>query len=365
MNTNELSYLSPEDYFRDYNDESLSTVLADIISKYGKAVLSDEELLKQELKNSAVDTMDIYKLILISKCHGFNKLITDENINSIIDLERVTSNIFTQTKLNKADIMRLGAALFIALGMIEKPGIKNVVEKTLESIGTKHYIDNELKSNAFTLKSSEYKNKTLDYFEKVFQSTSPDVDSISDEELRSLEALLINGIPKAKYYTACYILSAVDDEGAVQRAVSLLAQAADEGDTQAAAKLADYYYYKGTACNDYDSAYKLYTGIGALALNKKRRENLLGLFNQRLYYKQVLNFSVVLYAVLTLSMVFPLSLNTYPNLTVPGILLSIVSLGILVLGFVINRLKPYFNIQFIPAALFTVWFFDILIRLLG
>jgi len=161
MNTDGLSYLSPKDYFRDYNDENLSSVLEAIVGKYGKKILLEEDLLKQELKNSAVDTMDIYKLILISKCHGFNKLITDENINSIIDLERVTSNIFTQTKLNKADIMRLGAALFIALGTIEKPGIKNVVEKTLESIGTKHYIDNELKRVELDTKKLEYLEKAV------------------------------------------------------------------------------------------------------------------------------------------------------------------------------------------------------------
>lgn len=36
MNANELSYLDPEDYFRDYNDESLTEVLEGIIEKYKK-----------------------------------------------------------------------------------------------------------------------------------------------------------------------------------------------------------------------------------------------------------------------------------------------------------------------------------------
>ena len=170
MNANELSYLDPEDYFRDYNDESLTEVLEGIIEKYKKEALSQEELLKQELKNSGIETMDIYKFILISKCHGFNEVVNGERINSIVDLNRLTSNIYTQTKLNRADIMRLCAALFTALGIIEKSGIKNVLEKAIDNLGAKQYANDELIGNAFTLSSSEYRSKTLDHFEKVFEN---------------------------------------------------------------------------------------------------------------------------------------------------------------------------------------------------
>ena len=347
MNANELSYLDPEDYFRDYNDENLTEVLEGIIEKYKKEALLQEELLKQELKNSGIETMDIYKFILISKCHGFNEVVNGERINSIVDLNRLTSNIYTQTKLNRADIMRLCAALFTALGIIEKSGIKHVVEK------------------AFTLSSSEYRSKTLDHFEKVFENDHPDLSLITEEDLRSLEALLISGIPKAKYYTACYILHSSTEGASAQEAINLLEQAFEEGDAQAAAKLADHYCDEGRDFNDREKAYRLYTGIGALALNDRRKYRLVGLFNQKMYYRQLLNYSVVLCAVTVLSMIFPLSMNIYPNFTILGILLSIVSLGVLVLGFVINKIRPYFNIQFIPVSLFIVWFFDILIRLLG
>ena len=49
MNTDGLSYLSTKDYFRDYNDENLSSVLEAIVGKYGKKILLEEDLLKQEL----------------------------------------------------------------------------------------------------------------------------------------------------------------------------------------------------------------------------------------------------------------------------------------------------------------------------
>lgn len=365
MKANELSYLDPEDYFIDYNNESLTGVLEDIISKYGREVLLKEEPLKQELKNSGVDTMDIYKFILISKCHGFDEVVKSEKINSIVDLNRLTSNIYTQTKLNRADIMRLCAALFTALGIIEKSGIKHVVEKAIDNLGAKQYANDELIGNAFTLSSSEYRSKALDHFEKVFENDHPDLSLITEEDLRRLEALLISGIPKAKYYTACYILHSSTEGASAQEAINLLEQAFKEGDAQAAAKLADHYCDEGGDFNDREKAYRLYTGIGALALNEKRKDNLVGLFNQKMYYKQVLKYSVVLYAVIVLSMILPLSMNIYPNLTVVGVLLSIVSLGVLILGFVINKIRPYFNIQFIPVSLFIVWFFDILIRLLG
>ena len=365
MNANELSYLDPEDYFRDYNDENLTEVLEGIIGKYKKEALSQEELLKQELKNSGIETMDIYKFILISKCHGFNEVVNGERINSIVDLNRLTSNIYTQTKLNRADVMRLCAALFTALGIIEKSGIKHVVEKAIDNLGAKQYANDELIGNAFTLSSSEYRSKTLDHFEKVFENDYPDLSLITEEDLRRLEALLISGIPKAKYYTACYILHSSTEGASAQEAINLLEQAFEEGDAQAAAKLADHYCDEGRDFNDREKAYRLYTGIGALALNDRRKYRLVGLFNQKMYYKQLLNYSVVLCAVTVLSMIFPLSMNIYPNFTILGILLSIVSLGVLVLGFVINKIRPYFNIQFIPVSLFIVWFFDILIRLLG
>ena len=54
MNTDELSYLKTEDYFRNYNDESLSTILEDIIGKHGRKVLLEEDLLKEELKNAGI-----------------------------------------------------------------------------------------------------------------------------------------------------------------------------------------------------------------------------------------------------------------------------------------------------------------------
>ena len=130
MNTDGLSYLSPKDYFRDYNDENLSSVLEAIVGKYGKKILLEEDLLKQELKAGGVSSMDIYKLLLISKCRGFSAMIAEESISSIVDLDRLTNNIFTQTRLNREDVMRLAAAVFIALGMIEVPGMKHIVEKT-------------------------------------------------------------------------------------------------------------------------------------------------------------------------------------------------------------------------------------------
>ncbi|RKW47605.1 MAG: sel1 repeat family protein [Lachnospiraceae bacterium] len=365
MNTDGLSYLSPKDYFRDYNDENLSSVLEAIVGKYGKKILLEEDLLKQELKAGGVSSMDIYKLLLISKCRGFSAMIAEESISSVVDLDRLTNNIFTQTRLNREDVMRLAAAVFIALGMIEVPGIKHIVEKTLENIGSKHYTDDGLRSSAFTLETSQYQSRTLEHFEQVFENNRADVDSITEVDLRNLEALLINGVPKAKYYTACYIMSRIGSKGVAERserAISLLNQAADEGDAQAAAKLADY-YYEGRHHDDHDRAYKLYTGIGALALDEKRRENMLGLFNQKLYYNKLLKFTAVLYALFTLSMVIPFGLGSYKNLTLLGILFSLISLGVLISGFVINKIKPYFNIQFIPATLFIVWFFDILIRL--
>jgi len=330
-------------------------------------VIDPEKLTQIISENGSLNALDI----MLEKYENYDKTKL-ENLKELEEFveyckERKKEEKEVNTKedlgdKNKDIRRRLISEVYNKFTDIEQ---MHIVEKTLENIGSKHYSDDELRSSAFTLETSQYQSRTLEHFEQVFENNRADVDSITEVDLRNLEALLINGVPKAKYYTACYIMSRIGSKGVAERserAISLLNQAADEGDAQAAAKLADY-YYEGRHHEDHDRAYKLYTGIGALALDEKRRENMLGLFNQKLYYNKLLKFTAVLYVLFTLSMVIPFGLGSYKNLTLLGILFSLISLGVLISGFVINKIKPYFNIQFIPATLFIVWFFDILIRL--
>ena len=58
-------------------------------------MLLRENLLKQELKNTGMGVMDIYKLPLISKCYGFEEMLKEENINFVVDMNCLITSIFT------------------------------------------------------------------------------------------------------------------------------------------------------------------------------------------------------------------------------------------------------------------------------
>lgn len=114
--------------------------------------------------------------------------------------------------------------------------------------------------------------------------------------------------------------------------------------------------------NHYGLAYGYYTVPGAIALTDTRRQRVLGMLNYSIYNSTILRKSVLLFIVLSIIQFFPVGGKLYPVRPVLGVFISIVQLGMLVVGFAIQKHRKFVSTLWIPTSIFLLWCFGVLCR---
>lgn len=120
----------------------------------------------------------------------------------------------------------------------------------------------------------------------------------------------------------------------------MLHEAADAGDSTAAAALGDYYFEKGGSSN-WTKAYEYYTGYGAIALNKNRKKAIVSILNHKLYNRKILGLCVILFFAFVATVIWAPATAVFAACPFWGWLAVAVQLTLLVLSILHYRSKPY------------------------
>ena len=316
-------------------ESELDVALQQIVSEHGTDALLDESRCNELMRERGVGELDIRKVLLLAKVDGFRELVTHDGFCPRADLDRFVTNAERQAGLNRYEISRITRAISLAAGVVYD----------YEATPTKD--DSLVRERAFVVPESLYDKELSTFGSNLGQAVSKG-SPLLELDFGPIEPLVEMGLPLAKHYMGYCLLHGSDDASTQNTGITLLTEAAAAGNTQAMAELGDYYYDQGTS--SWTQAYDCYTGLGALALNPARHENILAILNRKSSNLKMLTLSAIMLVLMFLTSLFGLGANT-----LFGILFTLASAAVLVLGFLHFRKAPYDDVYVFPIATFALW----------
>lgn len=325
------------------------SVLAVVASRNGTEVFNDPAALYQAMSDAGASADEIFRVQLMTQVSGFRELLAQDPRTAQVDLDRYIQNAAEETGFNRDTVLRLTSSIMFALG-----GGMNC---DLSSARKGDFAPQTVAALAYELYEEPLRifQNNLDRLISTGAAVQLDFDR--------LEPLVNIGIPRAKYCLGYCLLVGIQMEANEERGVELLEEAADQGDSRAAAALGDYYYLSGGS-DHWSRAYAYYTGFGASALNKARQSAITDILNQKLFNRKLLRLCILLLAVLAVTAIWPPAAAVYAPHPIWGWLSVLAELALLILGVLHYRAKPYDFFYGLPVAMAGIWFVYMTIRIL-
>lgn len=327
----------------------LDSILTAAAAKYGEDVFLDPGSLHKGMTEAGASELECCRVYLMTQVSGFQKLLSQDLRTAQLDLDRYVQNAAEETGFNRDTILRLTGSIVSAVGGSMASGPR-------PGKGTAF-----IPHTSALLSSSLYEGQLRD-----FQANLDQVCKGNNQiklDFTSIESLANLGIPRAKYCLGYCMLNAVQLAANEEQGLELLQEAADMGDSRAAAALGDYCYRQGGS-GSWTQAYQYYTGFGAAALDETRKSAVASILNQKRFNRKLLGLCALLLAACALTVIFPPAPMLYASRPVWGWLTVTAQLVLLVLGCMHHRVRPYDFLYWLPAAMSGMWFIYIAIRLL-
>ncbi len=324
----------------------MGEILHELVALHSARIFSDDEELRDKMRNLGVAEADILKVCLITKVTGFQDLIQPDKKLLQTDLDRFAHNAVKETDLNRAAVLRLMTEIVGATGKAVLCGSQKQMEQAV------------LEERAFMLPATLYEKELKD-FQEAFELCRRR-GNLTGLDLQRMEPLVAAGLPRAKYYVGYCLLHGAEEGH--QQGAALLMEAAKAGDVEAAAELGDYYFKRGPS--GWANAYSCYTSFGALALTPQRKRAVLSILNQKRFNHRFLWLSSILFLLFIATVFFAPGQMLYPPHCVWGSVCAVGSLAVLLLAARRLRRSPFDSFYFVPAAMFVLWSIYIAMRLL-
>lgn len=335
----------------------LGRILASIAASEGARAFSDPAVLMEKLSAAGASQVDIHSIGIMTQVKGYGELIKCDARTVQADLDRYIKNAARVTGFNRDRILYLTGSIAYALGIEMSDeragkGPKVTTDKVVEALSSAVYRDE------------------LERFTDDFNKVVADGDASVRLDFAGLEPFANLGIPEAQYYLGYCFFYGVQLEEDKKRGIALMESAAAAGNSRAAATLGDYYYERGTdefnwfKEDNWVKAYNYYTGYGAIALNDDRKAAIACILNRKLYNRKLLGLCVILFCVLTATVIWPLATTTFAARAFWGWAAVVIQLALLVLGILRCRARPYAFLDALPVVMTGVWFVYMAIRLL-
>ena len=329
----------------------LQQVLLDIVDQEGRGILLEPPNLRKALSNRGVEECDILKLLSMINVSGFSKLLARNSAYVNANFNQFVASAMSETGLKQSVVLDLAYILAVALGI-------TVELNEGARFAAEDYNAAELSQQVSIYPLSVY-NDALKDFQIAFEDVTINntkIDLVLDFEV--LEPLISIGFPKAKYYYGFCLLHGIQLSPNKEKGIKLLKEAADNGDSEAAAALGDYYMQNSEGKNA-RAAYSFYAGYGAPALDPPRREALFYLLQRKSWNKQNLHFTWLFFGLSSIITILLAELSTSFFLTGSDIALIVVEILVqaflCALAWLYFRKNPFGNVLYFNLLAFIFW----------
>ena len=327
----------------------VGSILSAVVAEYGKDVFFDAGSLHDGMADAGASELECCRVYIMTQVSGFQKLLEQDQRTAQLDLDRYVQNAAEETGFNRNTILYLTGGIMSAVDGVMNSDICPTADAMV------------IPRTAALLSTSLY--------EKPLRNFQADLDKVCAGNTRvKLDFTLIEpmanlGIPRAKYFLGYCLANAIQLAPNEEQGLELLREAADMGDSLAAAALGDYCYYRGGS-NNWTRAYQYYTGFGATALTPARRSAVTSILNQKHFNRKLLGLSALLLVACVFTVIFPPAAALYAARPIWGWLVVAAQLALLALGCIHYRVSPYDFFYWLPAAMSGLWFIYMAIRLL-
>lgn len=333
----------------DAPESDVAAVLSAVVGKYGKDVFLDAGTLHKGMADAGATELECFRICLMTQVSGFQKLLEQDRRTAQLDLDRYVQNAAEETGFNRDTILRLTGGIVSAIEG----------EMSRESGSSD---DAEIIPRASELLATSLYDRALRNFQAGLDMIGSGEQKVN-LDFTTIETLSNLGIPRARYCLGYCLLNGIQVPSNEERGLELLQDAADMGDSKAAAALGDYCYQRGGSSN-WTKAYQYYTGFGAVALNESRRSAVTNILNQRHFNRKLLKLCAVLAAVCFLTVILAPASSLFGPHRIWGCLAVVAQLMLLGLGWIHYRASPYDFFYWLPVAMSGSWFVYLVIRLL-
>lgn len=323
---------------------STMDILTPVVERYGVEIFLDTDALRRAMAEAGIGEEDICRICLMTKVSGFRELLNQDSRTLQVDMDRYIQNAAVETGFQRDMVLRLTSCIMSAIGEKMEGGL---------SVHGPSFSPRAVAALAVPLYEKHLRTIQFEF----------DKGKAGKLDFDKLEALVNIGIPRAKYYLGYCLLNGVQVEASRERGVELLEEAADMGDSRAAAALGDYYYAEGGS-GSWTKAYQYYTGFGAAALNRSQRTAVTSILNQGIFNQRLLKICAVLLTVFSITVIWPPASGLYSSHPVAGWLSILTELVLLAGGWLYYRLMPYNVLYGLPVTMSGVWCIYMAVRFL-
>ncbi|MEF2955182.1 MAG: hypothetical protein U0O33_11910 [Blautia sp.] len=305
--------------------------LKKIVDSCGSEVFLDREKLESELKSVGIEDKTILQMLLLTTVPGFRELLQTNDASMENDLDRFVGNAQDTTGLDRNTILDLTVDIASALGYY--------------SVASQYQYNNAKKAGRTFVVPFRLYEKELAEIRKKLNAKQ----NLTESDLNSLTGLCDEGIPEAQFYMSRYL-----EENNQEAAENLLIQAASQNCGEAQAALGDLHYSEMME-NSWEKAHECYTGYGAIALNRTRRNRLKNILNHKIYNLKLLQKSFLILLAMLCLLFFKVPGGMLGTNSFVGILFLLMNAGVWAAAVYHYTKHPYAFLKWLIPAMSGIW----------
>lgn len=326
--------------------DTLKQRLSQTVSQNGVQIFFQKQFLRDTLAAAGSGELEIEQVLLMTQVTGFRELLENNLPTQQQDLNRYVKNAVDETGLRQDVVLDLTADIALAAKIAipyrqlkKKRGKKGNPSKTPEK-------------EAFVIPAKLYREELEDFENALGKDISWD-KTIPPLNFSKLTPLAEVGIPRAKALLG-FSMARCSPDGEKTAGLTLLQEAAAEGDEAASALLGDYYFQLGDRGSQ-RKAYQYYTGLGSLALNRQRQANLEALLQAKRNNRAGVFSCALLCLILSITALLNPAAGLFPAAPAWTALFLAANTALLALMIWRFHVEPLDGLAIFPTALFSLW----------
>lgn len=313
---------------------NLRQAVLSIPKKKGFQIYDNPADLEQYLTGCDVPELERYRFLLLVSVPGFFKMLDNKSLTNL-EISTFIMEAYAKTGLFKHLIIMMLGLILESGGVVNnlpETERKLIVEENFSFIIPYSYYEEDLKTILRGKKDEKY--------------------------YAILDELVALGVPKAKYIKG---KDKITDNKDYFKGYKLIKEAAEAGDEEAERYLARKCFCWGVS--DWNEAYNHYTGVSTALLHIEDRENLVKLFNHRIFNKRLLFADLALIFLSLLILIFMPNLNLFVGKKVVTWISFATQIVLWLIGINQFKKKPYSSLYEVTGGIVLVFLFVVLFQL--
>jgi len=320
----------------------MRSLLSQYVSENGEDQLFNCDKLQAYLKSNNANTKDTLHVIMMLRCGNIKECVSrNEKKLSGVEINNMIIACELETELNREAVKKWLFVILMTLGV--------------DCAYEKYFAPTE--NGLLEAKETAFISSTLEEEELLRAGRMMLVEETRKDATEIYLKLAKSGSARAMYQLGVCYLDGIGTQQSKEEAYKWFSAASENGNPEAKAKLGDYYYYHESILKrDFTKAYQMYSGVGVLSVDKKVKDNVVNIINQKKTNFIVLILGGILIALLWVFVfVNNIALHSGVGLIGLGVAMAALSTILYAGAWFVYSVSKYNNIKVIMSLILIIW----------